>query len=107
MEFIETLNKLIQKNNITKTELARQIDVSEGTIRQWYNGKMPTLDKIIKLSNYFTISIDDLVGNQITREDNISAIYNKLNPEDKQIVDIIFNKYKKPKENLSSNTKIS
>lgn len=104
MNFVEKLDNLLKERHITKTELSRQINVSEGTIRQWYNGKMPTLDKVIKISQYFTISIDELVGNQNFQNDNISLIYKMLQPEDKQIVDIIFNKYKNNENNTLSLT---
>lgn len=105
MNFLETLDFLIRKHNITKTELARQIEISEGTIRQWYNGKMPTIDKIIKLSKYFNISIDELVGIDNITKNDIQHIYNKLTPEDKAIVDNIFNRYRN-NGNLSSISKI-
>lgn len=102
MTFTEQLDILIKMHKITRTELARQINVSEGTVRSWYQGKQPTLDKLLKISNYFSISIDKLVGNVSTNE--IEELYNKLNETDKQIVDLILNKYRDNKPELKSST---
>lgn len=102
MDFLTNLDNLIKENKITRTELARNIGISEGTIRQWYNGKLPTLDKIIKLSEYFSISIDELVGYKKYNE--IEHIYSTLDTRDKEIVDLIFDKYKNTKKSSDFKT---
>ena len=43
MEFIENVKKEIKKQGITKTELGRNTEISEGTIRSWEKGKQPSL----------------------------------------------------------------
>ena len=102
MDFLTNLDNLIKDNKITRTELARNIGISEGTIRQWYNGKLPTLDKIIKLSEYFSISIDELVG--CKKYNDIEYIYSTLDTRDKEIVDLIFDKYKNTKKSSDYRT---
>lgn len=104
MNFTDNLDKLIAATNITKTELARNIGVSEGTIRQWYNGKQPSLDKVIKISEYFTISIDELVG--LKKQNDIEYIYSILDTKDKEIIDLIFDRYRNTSTLKSSTTMI-
>ena len=43
MEFIENVKKEIKKQGITKTELGRNTEISEGTIRSWEKRKTTTI----------------------------------------------------------------
>ncbi len=67
MDFIKNLENLIKEKGITRTKLAKDIGISEGTIRSWLEGKMPSIDKVIKISQYFTVDINMLLG--IERQD--------------------------------------
>lgn len=84
--FIENLNNLLKQNGITKTELSRKIGISEGSIRSWERGTEPTVDKVIKISEYFTISIAELLGIQEHYENDAELLeyFHKL-PEREQI----------------------
>ena len=104
MNFIENLDRILKEKNETKTSLARAIGVGESTIRGWYSGKIPTVDKVIHISQYWAIDINKLLG--IENESEIEKIYNKLEPKDKDIVDNIFSRYKE-QEQKSSTTMIS
>lgn len=82
MDFLENLSNLIEKKGETKTSLARNIGISESTIRAWYKGKQPTIDKLLNISEYFAISTDELLG--ITKyslsdnEKELLLYFNKL-----------------------------
>lgn len=65
--FIDNLNKIIKEKGITKAKLAREAGIPDSTLRSWENGKDPSLNKVIKISRYFGISIDELVDNDIYR----------------------------------------
>ena len=65
MEFIENVKNEIKKQGITKTELGRNTEISEGTIRSWEKGKQPSLDKACKIAQYLNISLDELCGIEI------------------------------------------
>lgn len=84
--FIENLNKLLKQNGITKTELSRQIGITEGSIRSWEKGTEPTVDKVIKISEYFTIPIAELLGLQqhYQNDDELLEYFHRL-PEREQI----------------------
>ncbi|MDR0975350.1 MAG: helix-turn-helix transcriptional regulator [Christensenellaceae bacterium] len=48
-----------------QVEVAKDLGVSKGIISFWENGKRePTLSMLLALSNYFKVSIDELVGNK-------------------------------------------
>lgn len=70
MNFIENLNELMNLHGISRNKLAKEIGISEGTIRSWDNGKLPTIDKLIKITQYFAISSDEILG---LTEDNFDS----------------------------------
>ena len=87
MEFIEILLEELKKRNITKTKLAKDIGISEGSIRSWENGKQPTIDKLKKISQYLSISTDillDLENNLTENEKELLKNFREL-PEREQI----------------------
>ena len=64
--FKENLKELRTEKNVGQVELAEKLGVSKGTISLWENGlREPKLSSIILLANYFEITIDELVGNDI------------------------------------------
>lgn len=89
MNFCQSLSNLIEKRGISRNQLAKELNISEGTIRSWYKNSQPTLDKLIKLSQYFSVSLDELAGhcncnNSFTFEEkHIIEEYNLLSDEEK------------------------
>ena len=64
-KFSENLIALRKEFKIGQVELAKKINVSKGIISLWENGlREPTLSSLISLSQFFKISIDELVGNE-------------------------------------------
>lgn len=63
MRLLENLTELLKENNMNRTELAREIGVAPSTINSWYSRNCDniSLSNLIKLSNFFNITIDDLV----------------------------------------------
>ncbi len=80
MDFITRLKEELKKIGITKTELAREIGIPEANIRNWERGSQPSLDKVIKISQYLNVSIDELCGNIITNKNEIQEAYNAADP---------------------------
>ena len=61
--FGQHLKILRTQRNITQKKLAESIGVSERGIQNYeLNARKPTFDILIKLSRFFDISIDYLVG---------------------------------------------
>ena len=68
--FAQKIKALREGANLTMDALAKEMDVSKSRVNMWENGgTIPRQDVLTKLSQYFQISIDDLLGNfQQTKE---------------------------------------
>lgn len=72
--FISRLEQLTSEKNITIAELGKGVDIPPSTLYSWQKGSQPTLDKIVKLADYFGCSLDYLTG----RENDIGIIETNL-----------------------------
>lgn len=60
--FSKNLSYYMNKYDITQAVLAKKIGVSPATISNWCNGiKLPRMDKVDALANYFGIRRSDLM----------------------------------------------
>ncbi len=60
--FSKNLSYYMNKYDITQAALAKKIGVSPATISNWCNGiKLPRMDKVDALANYFGIRRSDLM----------------------------------------------
>lgn len=51
------------KNNLTSKELSKALEISESAVSLYENGKRkPSIELLIKISNYFSVSTDFLLG---------------------------------------------
>ena len=61
--FKDNLKMLRQEKGIGQVELAKKLGVSKGIISLWENGlREPNMSSLIRLSKFFNVSIDYLVG---------------------------------------------
>lgn len=67
MNFLHNLDYLLHINKMSRAELARTIGIAPSTINAWYTKdyKGITLKNLVKLSNCFEITIEDLVNGDI------------------------------------------
>lgn len=75
MEFSEKLKLLRKEQNLTQESLANVLYVSRGAISKWESGRgYPSIDSLKLLASYFSVSIDDLISDQVinTKKSNIS-----------------------------------
>lgn len=80
MKFNENLKATREKNNISIKQLAEAMEVKTYTITDWETGRSePSITNLIKLSNYFNVTIDFLVGNNITMNDGYNEIIEIIN----------------------------
>jgi len=62
MSLGERIYKLRSEKNLSQGDLANALEVSRQSISKWEtNGSVPELDKLLKLSEIFDISLDELV----------------------------------------------
>ena len=78
MEFNEKLQELRKNKGLTQEELAEALYVSRTAISKWESGRgYPNIDSLKEISNYFSVSIDDLLsGDKLI---SIAQNENKLN----------------------------
>lgn len=63
MQFSEIMNSLMEEEGISNIQLGKEIGVSDVMIGQWRKGKSsPSLDKAVKIAEYFGVSLDMLSG---------------------------------------------
>ena len=60
--FYERLLHLCNERHTKITPLLQKINISTGNISKWKNGVLPQGETLIKIANYFNVSLDYLVG---------------------------------------------
>lgn len=58
---LERVDSLINEKKMSRAELERRLDLSQGSIRNW-SKKTPGIDKLQKVADYFDVSTDYLLG---------------------------------------------
>jgi len=101
MSFADRLKILFDTRGKTLTAVADDIGITAATLSRYLNGiHEPDYKSLLKLSLYFDVSMDwlggrveDRRGTVITKD--ISVLYSIASDEDKKIVDLVLDKYKK------------
>ena len=63
MNFTQRFCLLLDERNITAYRVAKETGISERLVGFWKAGQMrPHIDNLIRLADYFQVSIDYLVG---------------------------------------------
>lgn len=61
--FCQRLRELRQLNKYTLEQVGADFNVSKQTVSRWEIGeRLPPLDVVVKLADYFDVSLDYLVG---------------------------------------------
>lgn len=60
---IEKILRLLKETNKSENSLEKEIGLAQGSIKNWRNAKSkPSTDAIVKISQYFNVSTDYLLG---------------------------------------------
>ena len=89
--FSQNLNNYLTISKKSQIEVANDLGISTSTFSSWCTGqKMPRMDKIEMLANYFGIEKSDLIEKHDSNEDETLKILNrKMTVERrKQLLDI-------------------
>ncbi len=63
--FAKRLINLRENRNLYQKDIAKIFNVEQATVSNWEKGKrIPDSDTLIKIANYFNVSIDYLLGNE-------------------------------------------
>lgn len=70
MNIGSTIYKLRTAKNLSQEELAERLDVSRQSVSKWENdASVPDLDKLVKLSEIFEVTLDELVGREVPKDE--------------------------------------
>lgn len=73
----EKIYELRTQHNLSQGDLANELNVSRQSISKWENGNStPDLDKIVKLAEIFSVSLDELIKNEERAETIINPEQN-------------------------------
>lgn len=87
MKFNDNLVKLRKAKGWSQEDLADKLGLSRQAISKWEVGSSkPDIDNVIKLSKLFSISIDELVNNEIVKTEAISIKVKKKDKKQKLLV---------------------
>ncbi len=60
--FWETFSELCAEKKVKPGRVAREIGVSNSATTHWKSGKVPHYDTLLKIADYFGVSVDYLLG---------------------------------------------
>lgn len=61
---IEQILQLMERQNISASKLTSECGLSSSALTEWKKGKAkPSAEALIKIANYFDVSVDYLLGN--------------------------------------------
>lgn len=109
MNFLSTNIKFLrQQKNLTQEDIAKIVNKSRVLVSQWEADEREiTTEDIIKLSDYFNLPMDSLVGKDLRIEnkdsfDELEILFDKhkdiLTKDDKEYIKFIIEKRKKEKD---------
>ena len=87
------ISNLRKQANLSQNDLGKIIGVAQNTLSQWGNGlREPDFDSVIKISEYFNVSTDYLLGKEEDMPDELivlNRIVRKLSKSNrKKLVEI-------------------
>lgn len=76
MKFIENLDYLLRVNNMSRSELARAINIAPSTVNSWFNRSCDgvALKSLVEIANYFDVTLDDLVNGENLQEKAVKVL---------------------------------
>lgn len=102
--FSKNLKKYMELNNKTQADLINDLGLSSSTISNWYTGqKLPRMNKIEMLANYFGINKSDLLEEKTINKpidkdiERIERAREKMDTKDKekmmQVLELAFEEF--------------
>ena len=82
MKFNQKLIELRKKKGLSQEELGYELSVTRQTISKWELGlSTPDMDKLMEISRFFNVSIDDLTNENKNTNTNSTNNSSRVNPE--------------------------
>lgn len=104
--FQTRLKQLMESRGLNNKALADEVNITTAALSRYQTGhRTPDLKYVVKLSEYFGVSIDWLLGVNDERYEtlpqeiqDIAYLYSLATPDDRRVVHAVLDKYNKPKE---------
>jgi len=85
MKFHERLNKLKNVKGDTQSNIAKAIGVTPQLLSYYFNGREPNYEILCKLADYFSVSLDYLLGREFSNNEKLQEQNIELITENKQL----------------------
>ena len=69
MNIAQRLCLLIDERGVSRGKVARAVNVHTSTVTNWLDGKEPKAESLVKLAEYFGVSVSYLTGETSDRND--------------------------------------
>lgn len=94
--FQERLKKLRNERNVSQDTVGKSLNIGGRTIGNYESGeRLPSLDTLVKLADYYEVSTDYLLGRTDNRAVNDAgaevSLYEKLPPEGQEEMSTLLN----------------
>lgn len=100
--FSDRLRLLVDSRGITAKDLSREAHIPDATIYRYLHGdRVPKIDGIITIANYFKVSVDWMLGLTDEKHETwtpetleVARRYTVASPDDRRVVEAVLEKYK-------------
>ena len=65
MTISESIRTIAEKQNVTISQLERDLNFNKGTIRRWQESE-PSIEKVCRVADYLNVSVDEICGRGFT-----------------------------------------
>lgn len=87
--FSENLNYWLKRRGVSRNDLSEKLNVQITTVGDWCNGKkIPRTDTLVDLTDWLSITVDDLVHKPLTTNDQMNKLMFKMK-DDKNLFNIV------------------
>lgn len=100
----DIVTELCHQHGIGVPELEKRVGLAKSTVTKWATSS-PNMSSLIKVADYFGVSVDSILGRDITTEEQprneheaaVLARYNSLSAENRALIDELMEKLKSQK----------
>jgi transcriptional regulator with XRE-family HTH domain len=74
----KNLENLLHDKEISVSELSRRTEIPKTNILSWKNGGNPKIEQLLKLAQYFNVTVDYLLTGKHPDEFDIDGLFSKV-----------------------------
>lgn len=86
--FWDRFYSLCIENNTKPNPVAQKLGYSNAICNKWKNGSTPGIDALIKISEYFNVSIEFLIGKTDIKKEQVTPTEQPVDEIDKEILEL-------------------